>query len=62
MSGEARMLDSYIVREQNRAALQWRRSCASADALKQRIDTQLSLELLPTVMPAPKGSPSARAA
>ena len=62
MSGEARMLDGYIVREQNRAALQWRRSCASDDALKQRIDTQLSAEPLPTVMPAPKGSPSTRAA
>ena len=58
MSGEARILDGYIVREQNRAALQWRRSCASDDALKRRIDTQLSAAPLPTVMPAPKGSPS----
>ena len=58
MSGEARMLDGYIVREQNRAALQWRRSCASDDGLKRRIDTQLSAGPLPTVIPAPKGSPS----
>ena len=54
------MLDGYIVLEQNRAALRWRRSCASDDALKQRI-TQLSAEPLPTVMPVPKGSPSGAA-
>lgn len=46
MSGEARILDGYIVREQNRAAFQWRTSCASDDALKRRIDTQLSAGLL----------------
>jgi hypothetical protein len=33
----AKMLDAYIVREQVRAAAQWRASCASDDALKQRI-------------------------
>jgi hypothetical protein len=42
MSGEARILDGYIVREQDQAALQWRRSRASDDALKRRIDSQLS--------------------
>jgi hypothetical protein len=47
MSGEARMLEGYIVREQNRAAIQWRRSCASDDALKRRIGTQLSAGPLP---------------
>jgi len=56
--GEARMLDGYIVREQNRAALQWRRSCASDDALKRRIDSELSADPLHTVMAALKGSPS----
>jgi len=52
------MLDGYIVREQNRAALQWRRSCASDDALKRRIDSELSADPLHTVMAALKGSPS----
>ena len=58
MSGQARMLDAYIAREQDWAALQWRTSCASDDALKRRIDTQLSAGPLPTVMPASKGSSS----
>lgn len=55
------MLEGYVVREQKRAARQWRRSCASDDALKRRIDAQLSAGPLPTVRPAKKGS-SSRAA
>ena len=50
------MLDEYISCEQDRAALQWRTSCASADALKRRIDTQLSAGPLPFVVRAQKGS------
>ncbi len=56
MSGQARMLDGYIVCEQERAALPWRTSCASADALKRRIDTQLSAGPLPFVVRAQTGS------
>jgi hypothetical protein len=52
MSGRARMLDGYLAREQDRAALQWRTSCTSDDALKRRIDTRLSAGPLPTVMRA----------
>ena len=44
----AKMLDGFIVREQNRAAAQWRASCASDDALRGRIDAQLS-EGLPSI-------------
>jgi hypothetical protein len=56
MSGRARMLDGYLAREQDRAALQWRASCTSDDALKRRIDTRLSAGPLPTVMRARRGS------
>ena len=38
----AKMLDGYIVREQVRAAAQWRASCATDDALKQRIDARVA--------------------
>lgn len=38
----AKMLDAYIVREQVRAAAQWRASCATDDALKQRIDARVA--------------------
>jgi hypothetical protein len=43
------MLDGFIVREQNRAAAQWRASCASDDALRGRIDAQLSEGRLPSI-------------
>jgi hypothetical protein len=49
MSGQARMLDGYIVREQDRAAAQWRASCASDDALRRQIETRLSEGRLPSV-------------
>ena len=49
MSGQARMLDGYIVREQHRAGAQWRAACASDDALRRRIDAQLSDGRLPPV-------------
>lgn len=49
MSGGARMLDGYIAREQDRAALQWRTSCASDDALKRHIEVQLLEGRLPSV-------------
>ena len=45
----AKMLDGFIVREQNRAASQWRASCASDDALRGRIDAQLSEGRLPSI-------------
>jgi hypothetical protein len=48
MSGQARMLDGYIVREQDRAAVQWRASCASDDALRRQIEV-LSEGRLPSV-------------
>jgi hypothetical protein len=44
------MLDGFIVREQNRAAAQWRASCASDDALRGRIDAQLSEGRLPSIL------------
>jgi hypothetical protein len=56
MSGQARMLDGYIVSEQDRAALQWLTSCASDDALKRQIDAQLSAGPLPSVAQARRGS------
>jgi hypothetical protein len=43
------MLDGFIVREQDRAAAQWRASCASDDALRERIDAQLSEGRLPSI-------------
>ena len=43
------MLDGFIVHEQNRAAAQWRASCASDDALRRRIDAQLSEGRLPAI-------------
>jgi hypothetical protein len=43
------MLDGFIVREQDRAAAQWRSSCASDDALRERIDAQLSEGRLPSI-------------
>jgi hypothetical protein len=49
MSGQARMLDGYIVRAQDRAAAQWRVSCASDDALRRQIKVQLSEGRLPDV-------------
>lgn len=49
MSGQARMLDGYIVREQDRAAAQWRASCASDDALRRQIEARLSEGRLPSV-------------
>lgn len=49
MSGQVRMLDGYIVREQNRAAAQWRAVCASDDALRRRVEAQLSDGRLPPV-------------
>ena len=45
----AKMLDGFIVREQNRAAAQWRASCASDDALRGRIEAQLSEGRLPSI-------------
>lgn len=38
----AKMLDGYIVREQERAAVHWRASCASDDALRRQIQTLCS--------------------
>ena len=49
MSGQTRMLDGYIVREQNRAGAQWRAACASDDALRRRVEAQLSDGRLPPV-------------
>ena len=49
MSSQARMLDGYIVREQDRAAAQWRASCASDDALRWQIEVRLSEGRLPSV-------------
>jgi hypothetical protein len=43
------MLDGFIVREQDRAAAQWRASCASVDALRGWIDAQLSEGRLPSI-------------
>jgi hypothetical protein len=43
------MLDEYIVCEQNRAAAQWRASCASDDALRRQIEARLSEGRLPSV-------------
>ena len=43
------MLDDYIVREQDRAAVQWRGSCASDDALRRQIQTRLSDGHLPSI-------------
>ena len=62
MSGQARMLDGYLAREQDRAALQWRTSCTTDDALKRRIDTQLSAGPFPTVMRARRGGSLKKAA
>jgi hypothetical protein len=45
----AKMLDAYIIREQDRAAVQWRASCASDDALRRQIETRLSEGGLPAV-------------
>jgi hypothetical protein len=45
----AKMLDGYIVREQDRAAAQWRASCASDDALRRQIEARLSEGRLPSV-------------
>jgi hypothetical protein len=50
------MLDGYIVREQNRAAAQWRASCASDDALRRQIEARLSEGRLPSVPLARKVS------
>jgi hypothetical protein len=49
MSGSARIPDGYIVRAQDRAAARWRMSCASDDALRRRIEVQLSEGRLPAV-------------
>jgi hypothetical protein len=49
MSGQARMLDGFIVREQDRAGAQWRASCASDDALRRQIETRLMESCLPSV-------------
>jgi hypothetical protein len=49
MSGQVRMPDGFIVREQDRAAAQWRASCASDDALRRQIETRLSEGHLPFV-------------
>jgi hypothetical protein len=43
------MLDGYIARGQERAAVQWRASCASDDALRRQIEAQLSEGRLPSV-------------
>jgi len=45
----AKMLDGYIIREQDRAAAQWRASCASDDALRRQIEVRLSEGGLPAV-------------
>jgi hypothetical protein len=45
----AKMLDGYIVREQDRAAVQWRASCVSDDALRRQIEARLSEGGLPAV-------------
>lgn len=45
----AKMLDGYIIREQERAAVQWRASCASDDALRRQIEARLSEGGLPAV-------------
>lgn len=45
----AKMLDGYIVREQDRAAVQWRASCAADDALRRQIEARLSEGGLPAV-------------
>ena len=37
------------MREQNRAAAQWRACCASDDALREQIDAQLSEGRLPAI-------------
>jgi hypothetical protein len=44
-----KMLDGYIVHEQDRAAAQWRASCASDDALKRLIDARLSEGRFPSI-------------
>ena len=38
-----------VMREQGRAAAQWRASCVSDDALRERIDAQLSEGRLPSI-------------
>jgi hypothetical protein len=43
------MLDGSIIREQDRAAVQWRASCASDDALRRQIEARLSEGGLPAV-------------
>jgi hypothetical protein len=55
MSGQTR-LDGYIVREQDRAAAQWRASCASDDALRRQKEARLSEGRLPSVPQARKVS------
>jgi len=45
----ARMLDGHIVRAQDRAAVQWRGSGASDDALRRQIQARLSEGRLPSV-------------
>jgi hypothetical protein len=43
------MLDGYIVREQDRAAAQWRGSCVSDDALRRQLQVRLSEGRLPSI-------------
>jgi hypothetical protein len=54
------MLDGYIVREQIRAADQWRASCASDDALKQRIGARVGPDSSDTSYRSDRADGSAR--